>query len=125
MENLSLLEEDNLWKPMVMVEEYKAKSKLSESLTSTVWLAKHKLTGEEAVLKCFDLSKLNLNLRSCLDNELDFLSSVDHPNIIRLLEVFQVTTPFKIWVFSGFFRICENRFLYGFEFLCFFRMEIL
>lgn len=74
---------------MVTMDEYKAKSKLSESSTSTVWLAKHMLTGEEAVMKCFDLSKLNHNLRICLENELDFLSSVDHPNIIRLLRVLQ------------------------------------
>ncbi|KAL1209220.1 Serine/threonine-protein kinase ATG1t [Cardamine amara subsp. amara] len=72
-----------------MLKDYKAKSKLSESLTSTVWLVNHRLTGEEAVIKCFNLSKLNLNLRSCLNNELEFLSSVDHPNIIRLLQVFQ------------------------------------
>ncbi|AAF69696.1 F27J15.5 [Arabidopsis thaliana] len=72
-----------------MLDDYIAKSKLSESLTSTVWLAKHKLTGEEAVMKCFDLSKLNRNLRDCLNNELEFLSSVDHPNIIRLLHVSQ------------------------------------
>ncbi|XP_006393298.2 serine/threonine-protein kinase ATG1t [Eutrema salsugineum] len=89
MENVSLLEEDNRWRPYLMMEEYKAKSKLSESLTSTVWLAKHRLTGEEAVMKCFHLSKLNSNLRSCIDNELHFLSSVHHPNIIRLLQVFQ------------------------------------
>jgi serine/threonine protein kinase len=87
--DLSLVEEDNLWKPMMMLDDYIAKSKLSESLTSTVWLAKHKLTGEEAVMKCFDLSKLNRNLRDCLNNELEFLSSVDHPNIIRLLHVSQ------------------------------------
>lgn len=73
-----------------MLKNYKAKSKLSESLTSTVWLANHRLTGEEAVIKCFNLSKLNHNLRSSLNNELEFLSSVDHPNIIRLLQVFQV-----------------------------------
>lgn len=90
--DLSLVEEDNLWKPMMMLDDYIAKSKLSESLTSTVWLAKHKLTGEEAVMKCFDLSKLNRNLRDCLNNELEFLSSVDHPNIIRLLHVSQVLT---------------------------------
>lgn len=93
---LSLLEEDNLWKPIMMLEDYTAKSMLSESSTSTVWLAKHKLTGEEAVMKCFDLSKLNRNLRTCLNNELEFLSSVDNPNIIRLLHVFQV----RIWVFQ-------------------------
>ncbi|KAF8083838.1 hypothetical protein N665_0749s0002 [Sinapis alba] len=86
----SLVEEDNnLLKSIVTMEEYEAKSKLSESSTSTVWLAKHMLTGEEAVMKCFDLSKLNHNLRSCLHTELDFLSSVDHPNIIRLLQVLQ------------------------------------
>lgn len=73
-----------------MLEDYKTKSKLSESLTTTVWLAKHNLTGEEAVMKCFNLSKLNRNLRICLNNELEFLSSVDHPNIIRLLHFFQV-----------------------------------
>lgn len=74
----------------VTVGGYVLSSKLGEGSFSTVWKAVHGATGEVVAVKQVHLSKLNRHLRSCLDCELNFLSSVDHPNIIRLLRVFQV-----------------------------------
>jgi serine/threonine protein kinase len=74
----------------VEVGDYVLESKLGEGSFSTVWKAEHRLSGQLVALKQVYLSRLNRHLRSCLDCELNFLSSVNHPNIIRLFEVFQV-----------------------------------
>ncbi|XP_031278595.1 serine/threonine-protein kinase ATG1t isoform X2 [Pistacia vera] len=68
---------------------YLLKSKLGESPFSTVWKAEHVSSGDVVAVKQVYLHKLNKHLRSCLDCELNFLSSVNHPNIIRLFHVFQ------------------------------------
>ncbi|KAJ0040927.1 hypothetical protein Pint_27147 [Pistacia integerrima] len=68
---------------------YLLKSKLGESPFSTVWKAEHLSSGDVVAVKQVYLHKLNKHLRSCLDCELNFLSSVNHPNIIRLFHVFQ------------------------------------
>ncbi|KAJ4843920.1 hypothetical protein Tsubulata_045280, partial [Turnera subulata] len=72
-----------------VVGDYVLKSKLGESSVSTVWKAEHKISGETVAIKQVYLSKLNKHLRNCLDCELSFLSSVNHPNIIRLFYILQ------------------------------------
>ncbi|CAM8948908.1 unnamed protein product [Rhodiola kirilowii] len=72
--------------------DYIVTSKISKGSQSTVWKAKHKSSGQEVALKQIHLSKLNRHLKDCLDCELKFLSSVDHPNIIRLIEVIYCET---------------------------------
>lgn len=62
---------------------------------SVVWRAEHRSSGHQVVLKQIFLSKLNCNLKSCLDCELNFLASVKHPNIIRLLDVIEVSLRVK------------------------------
>ncbi|MBA0589338.1 hypothetical protein Gorai_018091 [Gossypium raimondii] len=71
------------------IGDYLLKSKLRESSVSIVWKAETKSSGEEVAVKQVFLSKLNKHLANCLDCELNFLSSVNHPNIIRLLQVLQ------------------------------------
>ena len=72
------------------IGEYTVRSKVGEGPLSTVWKAERKCSGEVVALKQVYLSKLNRNLRNSLDCEINFLSSVNHPNIIRLLHAFQV-----------------------------------
>ncbi|CAN4114512.1 unnamed protein product [Withania somnifera] len=71
------------------VGEYKLTCKLGGGSSSTVWKAEHWKTGKVVALKQIDLLKLTRQLKTCLDCELTFLSSVEHPNIIRLFHVFQ------------------------------------
>ncbi|KAI3441038.1 Protein kinase domain-containing protein [Psidium guajava] len=73
----------------ITLGDYVLSSKLGEGSFSTVWKAVHRASGEVVAVKQVHLSTLNRHLRSCLDCELNFLSSVDHPNIIRLHRVFQ------------------------------------
>ncbi|KAK0603305.1 hypothetical protein LWI29_003536 [Acer saccharum] len=73
----------------VRVGEYWLKSKVGENCLCIVWKAEHVLSGEVVAVKQIYLYKLNKHLKTCLDCELNFLSSVNHPNIIRLFNVFQ------------------------------------
>ncbi|KAI4317136.1 hypothetical protein L6164_025035 [Bauhinia variegata] len=73
----------------VIVGDYYLKSKMGEGSFSRVWRAEQKLSGEEVAVKQVDLSRLNRRLKTSLDCEISFLSSVNHPNIVRLLNVFQ------------------------------------
>lgn len=72
------------------IGEYTVRSKVGRGPLSTIWKAERKCSGEVVALKQVYLSKLNRNLRTSLDCEINFLSSVNHRNIIRLLNVFQV-----------------------------------
>ncbi|XP_008785793.1 serine/threonine-protein kinase ATG1t [Phoenix dactylifera] len=71
--------------------EYEVRGRLGgEGPFSIVWRAVHRSSGQDVVLKQVRLSGLTRTLRECLDCEINFLASVCHPNIIRLLDVFQV-----------------------------------
>ena len=70
--------------------EYELKSKVGEGSFSTVWKAEHIVNGQQVAMKQVYLSKLNRHLRNCLECGLTFLSSVNHPNIVRLFNVFSV-----------------------------------
>ncbi|KAK6922855.1 Protein kinase domain [Dillenia turbinata] len=70
-----------------VVGDYILKLKVGEGPLSTLWKASSMVTQEEVALKQVFLSKLNPTLKNCLDCELNFLSSVRHPNIICLLHV--------------------------------------
>ncbi|XP_068660416.1 serine/threonine-protein kinase ATG1t [Aristolochia californica] len=72
------------------IGDYVLKGKVGTGPLSVVWEAVHRSSGEVVVLKQIDLCKLNRNLKDCLDCEVKFLASVNHPNIIRLLDVIQV-----------------------------------
>lgn len=94
------------------IGEYKLTCKLGGGSNSTVWKAEHRTTGKVVALKQIDLLRLTRQLKNCLDCELSFLSSVEHPNIIRLFDFFQVLWFFlfninKIIQFRilGFFRL--------------------
>ncbi|KAK2391113.1 serine/threonine-protein kinase ATG1t [Trifolium repens] len=68
---------------------YLLKSKIGEGSSSTVWKAQQKPTGKDVAVKQIFLSKLNSRLKASLDCEINFLSSVNHPNIVHLLHFFQ------------------------------------
>lgn len=73
-----------------VVGDYELKGRLGgEGPLSIVWRAVHRSSGQEVVVKQVRASGLSRSLRECLDCELNFLAAVRHPNIIRLLDVFQ------------------------------------
>ncbi|KAM1231121.1 hypothetical protein ACFX13_041918 [Malus domestica] len=69
--------------------DYIVISEVGRGSFSTVSKAVHRQSGQVVALKQVHLSRLNRHLKNCLDYEINFLSSVNHPNIIRLLNSFQ------------------------------------
>jgi len=49
----------------------------------------HKATGEKRAVKRLDKEKMSANSRIRLNYEIDILKNLDHPNILRLYEVFE------------------------------------
>ncbi|KDO38608.1 hypothetical protein CISIN_1g042278mg [Citrus sinensis] len=64
----------------------------------TLWKAEHLSSGDVVAVKQVYVEKLNKHLKSCLDCELNFLSSVNHPNIIRLFDAFPPGCGISIWL---------------------------
>ncbi|XP_057544589.1 serine/threonine-protein kinase ATG1t isoform X1 [Amaranthus tricolor] len=75
----------------MIVGDYILREKISENPLSTIWRANHRKDPDfkDVALKKIFLSMLTPKLKTCLDCELNFLSSVNHPNIIRLVKFFQ------------------------------------
>ena len=70
------------------------KDKLGEGTFGTVIKAKHKLTGELVAIKI--LRKNNLIFKEDLKNEALILRGLDHPNIIKIFELYDTETDFYI-----------------------------
>ncbi|XP_031094067.1 serine/threonine-protein kinase ATG1t isoform X2 [Ipomoea triloba] len=71
------------------IGEYKILCRLGGGAGAQVWKAEHKRSGQVVALKQIRLSNLTPHLNNCLHSSLTFLSSVNHPNIIRLFHFFQ------------------------------------
>ncbi|KAL1336969.1 hypothetical protein HN51_031410 [Arachis hypogaea] len=75
-------------------QEWKSKGHHSEA-EDRKWVVlggvegEHRGTDEEVAVKQVFLSKLIPRIKSSFHCELNFLSSVNHPNIVRLLDFFQ------------------------------------
>jgi len=74
--------------------DYILREKIGGGSSSAVWRANHRYSvNEDVALKQVYLSKLTPTLKLSLDCEIKFLSTVHHPNIIRLFDFFQVCVP--------------------------------
>ncbi|XP_019199906.1 PREDICTED: serine/threonine-protein kinase ATG1t isoform X2 [Ipomoea nil] len=71
------------------IGEYAILCRLGGGAVSQVWKAEHKRSGQVVALKQIRLSNLTPHLNNSLHSSLTFLSSVNHPNIIRLFHFFQ------------------------------------
>lgn len=59
---------------------------------ATVKLVTHKKTGEKYAMKVYDKYKLNdANKKKALTREIAVLKKVDHPNLVKLIEVIETS----------------------------------
>ena len=70
------------------MEYYSLTKKLGEGSYGTVHLCKHRQTGDEFACKVISLTKINQASLRKLHEEISIMRSVDHPNVIKLREVF-------------------------------------
>ena len=68
-------------------EIYTIESKLGEGACGSVYLCKNKITSEMRAIKYIQKSKIRYPDR--LKNEVSTLISCDHPNIIKIFEIFE------------------------------------
>lgn len=57
---------------------------------SFVWHARHKVHGTEVAIKEINMVRLSKKLQENLKDEVGILRKINHPNIIRLLEIIEV-----------------------------------
>eukprot|EP00828_Plagiopyla_frontata_P013384 TRINITY_DN1790_c0_g1_i9.p1 TRINITY_DN1790_c0_g1~~TRINITY_DN1790_c0_g1_i9.p1 ORF type:complete len:334 (+),score=57.65 TRINITY_DN1790_c0_g1_i9:144-1145(+) len=75
-------------------QHYKFDKQLGEGSFAIVRKGINKKTGQEVAIKIID--KLNLETEDslALSNEVEILAQIDHPNIVKLIEVFDETAKF-------------------------------
>ncbi|KAI3782675.1 hypothetical protein L2E82_12728 [Cichorium intybus] len=76
------------------VGDYVVGKQLGSGSFSVVWHARHKVHGTEVAIKEILTGKLNKKLEESLMSEIDILSNINHPNIIRLHDM--IKEPGKI-----------------------------
>ena len=67
---------------------YSIVAQIGEGTFGKVWRAVNKATGEEVAIKSIDKSTLSSDDLNCLHLEVEIISQVDHPNIVRAFEFF-------------------------------------
>eukprot|EP01155_Anaeramoeba_flamelloides_P040409 Anaeramoba_flamelloidesc33579_g1_i2.p1 GENE.c33579_g1_i2~~c33579_g1_i2.p1 ORF type:complete len:154 (-),score=43.66 c33579_g1_i2:345-806(-) len=79
----------------VIYKKYSFQEKIGDGSFSSVYRAVEKKTKKEYAIKI--IKKNNLQFKKHLiDNEIDILSKLDHPNIIKLKEIFNTKKKFFI-----------------------------
>ena len=68
---------------------YRLEGDLGQGSFATVKRATNRRTGEKVAIKIISKSQLNEEDKIGLQNEIDILTHVDHPNIVKLYEVFE------------------------------------
>ena len=68
---------------------YKIKSTIGKGSFATVKMARHRETNNEVAVKVFSKKRMTDTDLEDLQNEKEVLMSVDHPNIVKLIEVFE------------------------------------
>jgi len=70
-------------------ETYKIESTLGKGSFATVKKAKNRATGERFAVKVLSKKKMSDEDKIAMHTEIEILKSVDHPNIVRLIDIFE------------------------------------
>ena len=68
---------------------YKIEATIGRGTFATVKRAKHRETGERFAVKVLAKRRMSEEDKANMITEIDILKSMDHPNIVRLIEVFE------------------------------------
>ena len=70
-------------------ETYKIEATLGKGSFATVKRAKHRATGERFAVKVLSKKKMSEEDKVSMKTEIEILKQVDHPNIVKLIDVFE------------------------------------
>lgn len=75
-----------------MVGDYMVGKQIGMGSFSTVWHARHRVYGTEVAIKEIATSRLIPKLQESLKSEIFILRRINHPNIIRLHDMIEVSS---------------------------------
>jgi len=70
-------------------EIYKIEATLGKGNFATVKKAKNRTTGERFAVKVLSKKKMTEEDKAAMKVEIEILKQVDHPNIVKLIDVFE------------------------------------
>ena len=70
-------------------ETYKIEGTIGKGSFATVKKVKNRATGERFAVKVMSKKKMNDEDKIAMQTEIEILKQVDHPNIVKLLDVFE------------------------------------
>lgn len=74
-----------------MVEDYILGPKIGSGSFGVVWQSRHRHSGKVVVIKEIDKKRLNPKVKDNLFKEIEILTTINHPNIIRLLQAIETS----------------------------------
>lgn len=90
-----------------VVGDYLVGRQIGSGSFSVVWEARHRVHGTVVAIKEIAMGRLNKKLQDSLMSEIFILRRINHPNIIRLVDMIEVSF---CWVFE-FFSCVGSHFL--------------
>ena len=73
-----------------VIGDYIVGPRIGSGSFAVVWRSRHRSSGLEVAVKEIDKRQLSPKVRENLLKEISILSTINHPNIIRLFEAIQV-----------------------------------
>lgn len=70
-------------------EFYKIEGTIGRGSFATVKKAKHRVTKQKVAVKVLSKRKMNDTDLAALRQEIEILKTVDHPNIVKLIDIFE------------------------------------
>jgi serine/threonine protein kinase len=67
---------------------YKVEDEIGRGSFAVVREGTHKKTGQKVAIKIIEKQCLDEDERAALFNEVEILSQIDHPNVLKLSEIF-------------------------------------
>lgn len=68
---------------------YKIEATIGKGSFATVKKAKNRATGERFAVKVLSKKKMTEEDKIAMHTEIEILKQVDHPNIVRLIDIFE------------------------------------
>ena len=83
---------------------YQVKKALGSGGYGEVFLASHIGSGTERAIKVIDKSKWNTKENDAVVNEFNILKDLDHPNLLKMYEMFE--DPRHFYIVTDIYQVC-------------------